>query len=218
MTPRSQLTGKVVGKLKVIKFHSISSRRESLWECLCECGSVCLVSSAKLISSNTKSCGCLKFKHGESSNTGDATKEYNVWATIKERCHNPNCRAYKWYGGRGIKMCHRWLNSYETFLADIGRAPSPKHSADRYPNNDAGYEPGNFRWATRAEQARNTRRNRWLEYKGQLLVVSDWAAVLNLSPTTIAKYVRNGKSIADIIEHFKIQYPLIRHSFGYIDA
>jgi hypothetical protein len=74
------------------------------------------------------------------------------------RCEDSNQPAFKYYGARGIKVCERWRGSYENFLADMGRRPSPVHSLDRYPNNDGDYEPSNCRWATDSEQNSNKRR------------------------------------------------------------
>lgn len=74
---------------------------------------------------------------------------------MKRRCNNPNHRHYKYYGGRGIRVCERWLHSYENFLADVGRKPSPQHSLDRYPDPDGNYQPSNVRWATRKQQSNN---------------------------------------------------------------
>jgi len=84
-------------------------------------------------------------------------KEYIAWLGMKARCNNPNCRGYKWYGARGIKVCDRWNKSFDAFLEDMGRAPSPDHSLDRT-DNDGNYEPGNVRWATRDVQRLNQRR------------------------------------------------------------
>jgi hypothetical protein len=76
---------------------------------------------------------------------------------MKTRCFNQNHHGFHKWGGRGIKVCDRWRYSFENFLADMGEPPTPEHSIDRWPNNDGDYEPGNCRWATPLQQARNTR-------------------------------------------------------------
>jgi hypothetical protein len=78
-----------------------------------------------------------------------------IWRNMIRRCHNPESHDYPRYGGRGIKVCEAWRNSFQRFCEDIGPRPSAEHSVDRYPNNDGDYEPGNCRWATRKEQAAN---------------------------------------------------------------
>lgn len=82
--------------------------------------------------------------------------EFNVWRSARHRCSNPNAQSWKNYGGRGIRMCERWANDFAAFLADVGPRPSPRHSIDRVDVN-GNYEPGNVRWATRAEQTQNRR-------------------------------------------------------------
>lgn len=86
-----------------------------------------------------------------------SSREYSSWYGARNRCHNLDAHNYQFYGGRGIQMCERWRNSFAAFLEDMGRRPTPSHSIDRI-NCDGHYEPDNCRWATREEQARNTRR------------------------------------------------------------
>lgn len=81
--------------------------------------------------------------------------ESTAWRDAKRRCTNPNCKKWERYGGRGITMCDEWMNSFEQFFAYIGPKPTSQHSLDRI-DNDGNYEPGNVRWATKQEQARNT--------------------------------------------------------------
>jgi hypothetical protein len=88
------------------------------------------------------------------------TTEYKTWLELRGRCINPNNQRYKDYGGRGIKVCDRWLNSFENFLEDMGKKPREGLSVERI-NNNGNYEPKNCRWATPLEQAANTRNLKW---------------------------------------------------------
>lgn len=112
--------------------------------------------------------------HGEGG-TQNRTPEYTAWAAMIQRCCNPNRFNYERYGGRGITVCQRWRDSFPAFLADVGRKPGPKYTLDRYPNQKGNYEPGNVRWATPKEQARNTRRNVLLTIKSVTKSLSEWA-------------------------------------------
>lgn len=120
--------------------------------------------------------------HGESNYcTGQQTPEYRVLCGIIARCCNPNNKAFGNYGGRGIKVCDQWRNSYETFLCDVGRRPSSEYSLDRYPDKNGNYEPGNVRWATDIEQGRNKRNNLLVEINGETRCLAEWLERLGVS-------------------------------------
>lgn len=128
-------------------------------------------------------------KHGESRHNAQ-TAEYGVWVDMRKRCRNWNHHAFKYYGGKGVRVCDRW-NSYENFLADMGRRPSPSHSIDRI-DSTKDYSPENCRWATRIEQCRNKSDNKLLTLNGATRCVAEWAEVLGISVNTIRKRIRLG--------------------------
>ncbi len=162
-------TGRRYGRLLAIA--RVEGSRPPKWECKCDCGKAVNVDSHKLIKGKIVSCGChrqeLATKHGLSK-----TPEYKVWAEMKGRCSNPKHKAWRHYGGRGIKVCNRW-ESFEGFISDMGRRPSSKHTIDRIDNN-RGYEPGNCRWATVREQGRNRRNNCHVTINGETKTVAEW--------------------------------------------
>jgi hypothetical protein len=110
--------------------------------------------------------------------------EYACWMLIKARCFCPTNPAYSYYGGRGITMYEPWRRDFFAFRNFVGPRPSSKHTIDRI-DNDGNYEPGNVRWATRKEQARNRRSNVYLELDGRRLIVEDWASLTGIKKSTI---------------------------------
>lgn len=156
------LMGQKFGRLTVIE--PTEKRKGGIvWKCVCDCGNKREVSAGILRSGRAISCGCWRrkrtVKHG-CSRLGFVTPEYRTWYSMKRRCLNSNNKFYKYYGGRGIIVCDRWLNSFENFLEDMGERPNPELSIDRI-NNDGNYEPNNCRWATQKEQMAHIRRLKW---------------------------------------------------------
>lgn len=150
-------SGYRVGMLTVLG-PSRSDGRRTLWNVRCDCGREVEWPFEALAKGN-KSCGCSRYKLiGESNRTHGLAKHpaYQVWNCMRQRCTRPNHRAWKNYGGRGIRVCDAWLRSFEAFWADMGPTWRPGLELDRR-DNDGNYEPGNCRWVSAKENTRNSR-------------------------------------------------------------
>jgi len=110
---------------------------------------------------------------------------------MRARCYSPTEHNFGDYGGRGIGVCARWMSSFAEFLADMGPRPSPLHTIERI-NNDADYGPGNCRWATRKEQARNRRSSRLLNVEGRVATLAEWAEISVFKLTTLHARLKTG--------------------------
>jgi hypothetical protein len=123
--------------------------------------------------------------HGQSN-----SKEYMAWAEIKRRCYNKNNKDYYRYGGRGIKVCDRWLNSFENFFADMGERPE-KYSIDRI-DNDGNYCPENCRWVTHKEQCNNKSNNVFLTIRGKTMSIKEWSTYTGQNHKTVRSRLKLG--------------------------
>lgn len=190
-------TGHAYGRMTVLSFVEMHATNAK-WLCRCECGEEKVVYGCHLASGKIVSCGCFNTDqlvertrtHGFSKET-----EYHIWQTMKARCLNPNHDAYKHYGGRGIRICERWLGSFENFFEDMQERPSLQQTLERR-DNGGDYTPENCYWATRSEQGNNTRANRIIEFQGRKQTMTQWGREVEIPAAIIGQRIsRDGWSV-----------------------
>lgn len=189
--------GKIFDQLTVIDVGPVKGKIQCVY-CLCSCGKkVCVRVSDLTRWERTKrrrtlSCGCARSKSvsagrrkaGLNTQHGlSQTKEYDIWRGMIRRCHDSKNAAFANYGARGIFVCDRWRRSFTAFVKDMGQRPEGC-SLDRIDNN-RGYELSNCRWASRREQNKNTRKNRYFTAFGKAQHLSAWAKEYNIELTTV---------------------------------
>jgi len=154
---------------------------------------------------NLKFHGCLpcanvakKGKPGLTKTHGmSKSPTYRIWIALRRRCYVETASGFALYGGRGVRVCARWA-SFENFLSDMGERPSGDHSIDRIDNN-GNYEPGNCRWATDTEQARNKRNNVLLTAHGTTKTMAEWTEQSSVTTGAITYRLRTGWSPEDAV-------------------
>lgn len=164
----------------------------------CACGAEKIMFLANVTSGKSKSCGCESRQATIARSTTHGmsrTATYRSWSHMLDRCYNPKDKRYPDYGGRGIRVCDRWAASFENFLADMGEKPAGR-TIDRIENN-IGYQPGNCRWATAAEQANNRRSNIVLRVDGMPSRIADVSDKLGLSYETMRRRIQYSKMTDD---------------------
>ena len=159
--------------------------RHTYQVCQCECGSVKVVATGQMQAGNTSSCGCLKkIKCALTTHGKTGTPEHKAWKALNARCHKVNDIGHKNYGGRGIKVCDRWMEpngqGFLNFLEDMGPKPSPEYTVERN-DPDGNYCPENCCWATRKQQARNKRNTKKYTAFGKTMTLGEWAEETGLN-------------------------------------
>lgn len=188
--------GHKYGRLTVTGFlGKPEGRTKAVWECLCDCGKLTTVTSSNLATQHTVSCGCLLSETSAAKRIYKAedASEYAVWRSVRQRTGSNSGKNHQWYAGIG--MSAEWKDSFETFLADIGKRPSMKHSIERL-DCSLGYYKDNCVWATAQDQANNRSTNHALTFNGKTLTLAQWGRDTGIREQTIlARISRHGWSI-----------------------
>lgn len=188
------LTGQRFGRLTVLEFVPTEGKTE--WLCKCDCGKTVTVKGTHLIDGSTKSCGCfmaekasmLHKKHGNTN-----TRLFGIWQRMKQRCYNPNADRYDLYGGRSIKVCPEWLNSFVAFRDwALSNGYNDTLSIDRIDVN-GNYEPNNCRWVNMKTQCRNRRSNTFIEYQGEKITLAEAAERTGIGSATLQARYKKGQ-------------------------
>lgn len=206
--PKHDMTGVRFGRWLVLGEAEPVGRNRRLL-CRCDCGTERAGYYSTLTQGGSRSCGCYKQDAAAGRKPANTTHgmrnapEWAAWNQLRVRCRDSENRDY---GGRGITACDQW-NSFEVFLADMGKRPSLRHSIDRI-DNEKGYSPENCRWATRTEQARNRRTNQTITHEGRTLTVAEWAERTGIKAGTIYGRLHRGLAPEQILARDDFRAPI----------
>lgn len=193
------ITGEKYGKLTAVKRFD-GGGRHTYWQFVCDCGTDKAIKLDHVRSGRVVSCGCHRasvtsarsITHGHSIGRKES-RELSSYNSAKSRCQNPNDEKYPNYGARGIRMCDAWANDASLFIAYMGPRPIG-HTLDRI-DTDGHYEPGNCRWATSHQQARNRTDNVVVQYQGLSMILKDYAALMGIDYKRLHARLRKGMSL-----------------------
>ncbi len=194
MKTAKDLTGQKFGKLTVLEKVGADKRYNALWLCKCDCGNEKIITRDRLVTGHSKSCGCLRkencIKHTKHGLTH--ARIHRIWAGIKRRCTVIKDRAYKYYGGRGIKMCEEWFKNSKAFIDwAYSNGYSDNLTIERIDVN-GNYEPSNCKWIDIKEQQRNKRSNKKITFKNQTHSLIEWAEILSIDYKKLKARLRQG--------------------------
>lgn len=182
------ISGMRFGKLTVIGRSRIQ-KNKIIWLCICDCGRETEALGINIVRGFTKSCGCGRYK----VNPKYKIPEYKAWEAAKYRCNNPNAQEYSNYGGRGIRMCDEWQQSFVAFFEHIG--PRPKGMSLNRIDNDGHYEPGNVKWSSNQEQHQNRRNTIRIHYEGTIYSLKELAAKTHVPLGTLqVRFHKHGET------------------------
>lgn len=197
-------SGQTFSRLTAVRLIGRVGKKFRVWSFRCICGNEHTSPASAVVSGRLKSCGCQKIdsatKHGfmlggngekEKSMSQEVRKVYRAWVNMRSRCSDSGCKSFARYGGRGIRVCDRWMESFANFFDDVGMPPSKIHSIGRV-DNDGNYEPDNVRWETARQQQQNRRTSRMVTINGETLCAREWARRMRIPYETFLYRVRNG--------------------------
>ena len=195
---RNDLTGQRFGKYVVIALSEPYKGRKDTWLCKCDCGNERIVYGFGLRNGRSTNCGCVRTKHGMSQ-----SKLYRVYYLMCQRCHATYNKRYFDYGGRGIKVCEEWRNSFIVFSEwALQKGYQEGLTIDRI-NNNGNYCPENCRWVDRKTQQNNRRDNHLIEYRSETHTIAEWGDILNISPSLICDRLRRGWDVSRVFDPIK---------------
>lgn len=206
-----QYIGKKINRWTIISANILNTKK---WNCRCECGTEKAVNSYTVRNGISKSCGCLSSEIATKESTTHGlskSSEYHIYRTMVSRCYNENNKTYKRYGGRGIKVCDRWLNSFENFIEDVGFRPGKGYSLERK-DNEKGYSPENCVWADALTQGNNCRSNKIIIIDGQSKTMAQWARFYNIRYSAVAQRITKLKW--DYLKAFTTPVSLGSNQYG----
>lgn len=205
MAKAINIAGQRFGRLTVIE-RVESPRAQAQWRCVCDCGKETVVRSQDLRNGHTKSCGCygleVSVSHTPSFSTHKESRSrlYRVWIGMKGRCNNCKNKAYSYYGGRGIKVCQDWDESYALFRDwALANGYQENLTIDRIDVN-GNYCPENCRWVSMKVQMNNTRVNRRITLNGETKTMAEWSESTGLSYETIRNRTIKGKPADEVLQ------------------
>lgn len=191
MSKYKDIAGKRYSKLVAIERIGANIHRKSIWRCICDCGNETNVSLGELLTGNTQSCGCLRFKHGITKDS-KGYRMLHIWNGMIGRTSSLNNKDFIKYGVRGIRVCDEWKGDFKKFYDwSMSNGYEENLTIDRI-NNDGNYEPNNCRWATVKTQSNNRRNNVFLNFNNENHTIAQWGEIVGINSETIRARVNRG--------------------------